>query len=114
MQQYTTKNKVRRRAASRNLTEATITCRPYASSGAFRESDGVIRNFSSEGSYIETTDKYNSGTILIVRMVRYPTIASSMAGEEQPRSICLAEVKWWTELSDVNAIRYGMGLKYLN
>ncbi|MBC2712503.1 MAG: hypothetical protein HGJ94_16415 [Desulfosarcina sp.] len=73
-----------------------------------------MRNFSSGGSYIETSYKYKSGTILIVRMVSYPTMPSSIADEERPRSICLAEVKWWRELTDENAIRFGMGLRYLN
>ncbi len=112
--QATAEKPNRRRAASRNPTEAAITCQPYASSGAVPVSDGVLRNFSSGGSYIETFCKYNSGTILIVRMVGYPTMPSSRADEERPRSICLAEVKWWQELSGANANRYGLGLKYLD
>ena len=114
MQQYTFKKKVIRRADSRNPTEAKITCRPYTSSGAFGELGGVMRNFSNEGSYIETTDKYQTGTILIVRTVSYPSMLSSTAVEEQPRSFCLAEVKWCQELSDIYSNRYGIGLKYLN
>ena len=72
-----------------------------------------MRDFSSQGSYIETSHKYQSGTILIVRTLRYPPMPSSMADEEQPRSISLAEVKWQEELADDNAIRFGMGLRYL-
>jgi hypothetical protein len=37
-----------------------------------------------------------------------------MSDEEQPRSICLAEVKWQEEMADDKAIRFGMGLKYLD
>ena len=73
-----------------------------------------MRNFSNEGSYIETTDKYQTGTILIVRTVSYPSMLSSTTVEEQPRSFCLAEVKWCQELSDIYSNRYGIGLKYLN
>ncbi len=102
-----------KRVAPRNPTEAAITCRPYASTGTIRASDGVMRNFSSQGSYIETSHNYKSGTILIMRMVRYPSMPSSLAAEERPRSICLAEVKWRQDLADDNAIRYGMGLRYL-
>lgn len=65
-------------------------------------------------SYIETSDKYKSGTILIMRMVRYPQIPSSLADEEKPRSICLAEVKWRKKLTDEDTFRFGMGLRYLN
>lgn len=109
----TTQKKVIERVAPRNFTEAAITCRPYTSCGAICGADGIMRNFSSGGSYIETPHKYRSGTILIVRIVRYATMPSSKADEPRPRSICLAEVKWWQELIDENAIRYGIGLRYL-
>ena len=73
-----------------------------------------MRNFSSQGIYIETSHNYKSGTIVIMRMVRYPPMPSSMADEERPRSICLAEVKWRQELADKNTNRYGIGLRYLD
>ena len=71
-------------------------------------------NFSNQGAYIETTGKYGTGTILIVRILGNPYISASMVDEVQPRSICLAEVRWQQQLVDENAIRYGMGLKYLD
>jgi hypothetical protein len=101
------------RAVPRNPTVAAITCRPYTSSGAVLVSDGIMRNFSSQGSYIETTHQFKSGTILILQMVRYPSMPASITHDARPRSICLAEVKWQQELIDENAIRYGIGLKYL-
>ena len=106
--------KLRERIAPRNPTETVITCRPFDSNGAIYASDGVMRNFSRRGSYIETSHRYKSGTILIVRTLRYPPMPSSMSDEEQPRSICLAEVKWQEEMADDNAIRFGMGLEYLD
>ena len=106
--------KKRTRAAPRNPTEAAISCRPYTSSGAVHLSDGVMRNFSSDGSYIETAHEFKSGTILIVRTLFYPSTASTMDEESRPRTICLAEVKWRQELADVNAVRFGMGLRYLD
>jgi hypothetical protein len=96
-----------------NPTEAAITCRPYGSNGALPTSDGVMRSFSSDGLYIETAYKYNSGTILIVRVNRYPSLPTSLTESERPRSICLAEVKWQRELIDENGIRFGMGLRYI-
>jgi len=102
------------RIAPRNPTEAAITCRPYASTGTIRASAGVMRNFSSQGSYIETSRRYQSGTILIIRMVRYPALPPSTADVDRPRSICLAEVKWRQELDGENAIGYGIGLRYID
>jgi hypothetical protein len=104
----------KKRIAPRNHTDAVVTCRPYGSTGAVRTADGVMRNFSSGGSYIETTDSYPSGTILILRMVRYPSMPASIHDDERPRSICLAEVKWRRALADETAVRYGIGLRYLD
>lgn len=108
-----TKIKEIERAAPRNMTEAAITCRPFTSTCAICVSDGVMRNFSSQGSYIETSHKFEAGTILIVRMVLYPPMPPSIADEVRPRSICLAEVKWWHRLVGEKAARYGIGLRYL-
>jgi|AMWB02.1.fsa_nt_gi hypothetical protein len=102
------------RSALRSTTEVSITCRPFTSSGTIRSSDGVMHNFSIEGSYIETTENYSVGTILIVRMVGYSLIPLPMTDDVQPRSISLAEVKWHQQLVDENTVRYGLGLKYLN
>jgi hypothetical protein len=101
------------RVGPRSPIEAGITCRPYASSGATRASDGVMRNFSNGGFYIETSHYHKPGTILIMHMIRYPPMLSTMADKERPRSICLAEVKWRQELADDNATGYGIGLRYL-
>ncbi|WP_372682260.1 hypothetical protein [Desulfosarcina sp.] len=114
MQQSTMKHTIGRRTASRNLTEAAITCRPYTSTCTISASKGVMRNFSGEGSYIETSHEFKSGTILLMRMVGYPPIHCSVADEEKPRSICLAEVRWQKRLADENAFRFGTGLRYLN
>ena len=108
------KQKMIARAASRSPTDAAITCRPYVSRRAVQAADGVMRNFSSLGSYVETSGKYESGTILIVRMVRYPPVVPTLASDNQPRTICLAEVKWCHELAEGDGNRYGMGLKYLD
>jgi hypothetical protein len=104
--------KTKKRAQPRNLSEAGITCRPFTSV-AIQASDGVIRNFSSDGFYIETSGNFKPGTILLVRTtLRSPASSLSVTGE-RARSISLAEIKWVQELADESTARYGMGLKYL-
>jgi len=112
--QITMEEKEKRRVASRNPTEAAIACRPFTSSGAPHTADGVMRNFSEKGTYIETSREFKLGTILHLRMVRYPPRQPSLAAEALPRSICLAEVKWRQEMVGENTIQYGFGLKYLD
>lgn len=102
------------RAVPRIATEAAVTCRPFVSNGDVRALDGVMRNFSEEGSYIETSHNYQSGTILIMQIMCYPRMGECMGDGDWPPSICLAEVKWRQELIDENGVRYGMGLRYLD
>ena len=103
----------RTRAVPRNPIEAAITCQLYTSHANGCASEGVMRNFSMEGSYIETCHQFKSGTILIVRIVKNPLKTSSGACVDHPRSICLAEVKWYHEIAEKNANRFGLGLRYL-
>ncbi|WP_157067675.1 hypothetical protein [Desulfosarcina cetonica] len=110
----TMKGEINERDALRILTEASVKCRPFASTALIRASNGVMYNFSSGGAFVETTDNYSVGTILIVHVINYPHIPSSIAGDVRPRSVCLAEVRWQRQLSSGRVVRYGMGLKYLN
>lgn len=96
-----------------NTTETEITCRPYGSDGALPALDGVMKSFSNDGLYIEASNTYKSGTILIVRVDRYPSLPAAMAEAVRPRSICLAEVKWQRKLVDKNGVRFGMRLRYI-
>lgn len=103
-----------RRATQRSPTEAAISCRPYFGSGLVHSVEGIMRNFSTRGSYVETPRRFEPGTILVVRMLRYPSVISAPDGTNQPRTICLAKVIWGHELSEGDRNRYGMGLKYLD
>ena len=106
--------KEKRRAASRNRTEAVVVCRPFSSGGAARAADGVMRNFSDEGFYIESSRNFKLGTILHLRIVHYPAVSLSPVADTQLRSICLAEVKWRQEMVGENTTQYGFGLRYLD
>jgi hypothetical protein len=103
----------RPRIAPRNATAAAITCQLYVSSGSINVSNGVLRNFSNEGCYIETPCEFNSGTVLLIRTIQYPSMSSSIGTQERPRSMSLAEVKWLKNLSDKETLRFGIGLRYL-
>jgi hypothetical protein len=105
--------KITKRAVHRNPIEAAITCRRYASNRTAQPADGVMRNFSGRGSYIETYRAFKPGTILIVRMLRFPSLPWVTGDADQPRTICLAEVKWQQKLGADTPNRYGIGLRYL-
>lgn len=109
----TLKKEETRRTVSRNHTWAHIICKPYTSGGIFRKVDGVMRNFSRNGSYIETSQPFKSGTILVLRMEPYPHVPASADSDQWPRSFSLAEVKWQQAVGDKETTRYGMGVRYL-
>lgn len=102
------------RTDERFATEAEIICQPYGSTRTMRSVQGVIRNFSRGGLYIEIDHAFKAGTILMVRMVGYPSSPATAECREKPRSICLGEIKWRRDLGPVEAPRYGMGLRYLD
>jgi hypothetical protein len=108
----TTPQNEAKRTASRKTTEAFVTCRPFTSSGSQHSADGVLRNFSSNGFYLEASRPYASGTILLMRTVHYPP-TPPLTADEKPRSICLAEVKWMQTLTSADTVRYGIGGRYL-
>lgn len=112
--QITMVEKEKRRVASRNPTEAALACRPFNSNGATHTADGVMRNFSEEGFYIETSRDFKLGAILHLRIVHSPPRPLSLAAEELPRFVCLAEVKWRQEIVGEDTVQYGLGLRYLD
>ena len=101
------------RSSLRISTGVTIKCFAYSICGAADPVDGVMCNFSKRGCYIETSCAFEAGTILLVRVEKYGCAPSSATDTKWPRSICLAEIKWRRRLTDENAIRFGMGLRYL-
>ncbi|WP_414736126.1 PilZ domain-containing protein [Desulfosarcina ovata] len=101
------------RACARDPVEASISCQPYASTGGMGVTNGVMRNFSSQGFYIETNKQFDSGTILFVRTTCcFNRICPTAC--RQPRTICLAEVRWLRHIDDGNTPLYGMGARYLD
>jgi hypothetical protein len=102
------------RADARIDTEMTVICQPYTSCGSERSARGKMRNFSSQGAYIEIDRKFKSGTIIIVRTTgALPTRVSS-EHRDKPRSICLGEIKWRQDVLHALKAIYGIGLKYFN
>jgi len=101
------------RLAARQPTEVAVTCRPFTSSGVDTITDGVMVNFSNQGSYVEAREKFKTGTILVVRTVG-GIKASPSVENGQPRSISLAEIKWLSKKDGKDGRRYGLGLRYLD
>ena len=113
METAETKTQLNLRTDDRNPITVDVVCQPYGSSRNPCLAQGVMRNFSSQGSYVEIDRQFKSGTILIVRTVGCRSLPSESNKGEEPRSICLGEIKW---RQDVDCARYGygIGLRYLD
>lgn len=101
-----------KRIEPRNPITAAIACRPF-SGGFFQTSDGIMRNFSKGGAYIETSGKFKRGTLVLVRTTVSLNSSSPSLPAKGPRSISLAIVQWVRDIAGEAVSRYGMGLKYL-
>ena len=112
--QETRKTPVKRRTAVRHPADAAVACRPFSSRGGARGADAVMRNFSRAGVYIESVHEFKIGTILQLRILKYPTTLQSFDPDDRPRSMGLAAVKWRQQLTAEDAGPYGYGLKYLD
>ena len=102
------------RKSERRRTAVAIVCQPYSSSRAERTVDGVMRNLSNGGFYMETRHPFKNGSILIVRTRGGPPEPSWRVESPRPRSISLAEIRWRRELAEDAEVRYGLGLRYLD
>ena len=112
--EQTAKKIIEKRGSPRHPAAVEVAHRPYTSTGTIRQSNGIIRNFSNGGVYIETPHGYKSGTILVIRTTLSAPASSACVPGEGLRTICLAEVKWQMDLSDQKLPGYGMGLRYLD
>jgi hypothetical protein len=109
-----TANADRRRAVARYPTDAAVACRRFSSKWCAYSVDAVMRNFSRTGAYIEAAHDFKIGTILQLRLAQYPAPLGSIDPDDQPRSICLAAVKWRQTLAAEESNQYGYGLKHLD
>ena len=101
-----------KRIEPRSPIMAAIACRPF-SGGLFQTSDGIMRNFSKGGAYIETSGKFKRGTILLIRTTVCLHSSSPSLSAKGPRSISLAVIQWVRDITGEAVSRYGMGLKFL-
>ena len=97
----------------RSRTDQSIDCRPFSLVYETDQSEGVLRNFSDDGAYVELPRPYYKGNVLMLRLLDEQGAAAAGEGGAC-RSHCLAEVKWARPLEDdSDPPRYGIGLKIL-
>ncbi len=103
----------KRRYYPRHRTQTIVSCNAFTSNIPESGTEGNVSNFSEDGFYMETHCKYPVATTLLIRVIHYSERKTTASVPIGPKSICLAQVRWRCEVSDKDAVRYGMGLRYI-
>ncbi len=69
-------------------------------------------NHSAEGMCFESSFSVNPGATLYIRVLKFNSDGSFNSGCGILRSVTLAEVKWCSEIPNLNKPFYGIGVKY--
>jgi hypothetical protein len=102
-----------KRQDNRSGVAVSIDCQPFSLVYETHQSEGILRNYSEEGAYVELPRPYNKGNILMMRLLEEsPSVLDDEVGT--CRSLSLAEVKWVRHIEGVGPPRYGIGLKMLS
>jgi hypothetical protein len=102
-----------KRSYFRNRTEIPVVCRQFNTQYPTHSISGIMLNYSSNGTYIKSNTNCDKGTILLIRIPKYPTIAKFNGNLGTIRSISIAEVKWVLPIRDDEKTSFGIGLRYL-
>lgn len=78
-----------------------------------QRSDAQLINHCEDGMCIRSRIKYNPGMSLVVRVKSYRSNDADIGCYEGPRSINLADVKWYGEIMDDERPYYKVGLQLL-
>mgnify|MGYP001821763541 CR=1 FL=1 len=97
----------------RSGVAVSIDCQPFSLVYETHQSEGILRNYSDEGAYVELSRPYHKGNIVMMRLLE-----ESPAPLDEEAAACrpmgLAEVKWVRHIEGVGPQRYGIGLKMLS
>ena len=107
---------INKRRSVRQKTDTPIDCRLMTTGFDVCRMDGVMRNYSAIGTYIESRCGFSKGSLLMVRVVKYPDCTHDPGKDPASlRAHGLAEVKWVRRLEDRPAATgcYGLGLHYI-
>ncbi len=91
----------------------SVNYRPLTTNGHPIKKEGTLLNFSSSGVFIRSLNRFEIGTILLIRIGDFPSDFEETSDNRGLRSIGLAEVKWVQPLTNNGWSGFGMGLRYL-
>ena len=69
-------------------------------------------NYSEGGMYFESDSFFKEGTNIFFKMKKCLFDSSDPEPCNGLRTVSLAEVRWWKEISDEDSAHFGIGVKY--
>lgn len=101
-----------KRHCSRCEALISIDCRIFSLALESYHREGILRNYSEDGAYIELPCAYHRGNIL---WIRSPTDSSQRPCEASGfcQFVGLVEVKWVRHIENSCPARYGIGVRIL-
>ena len=98
-----------KRINKRHKCEASIRCSCFNKENII---NAKMLNYSESGMYFESDSVFKEGTNILFKMKRCLFIPSDPELCEGLRTVSLAEVKWWKEMSGEDSSHFGIGVKY--
>jgi len=99
-----------KRATRRHPISTSIVCRHLNTAIAGSSFDGVMKNCSIHGVYVELAARCEVGTFLVIRVTGG---SGGYSKDEGFQSLSVAEVKWSRLIPAEGEARYATGLKYV-
>ncbi len=87
----------------------SITCARFNSTHYIQ---GRMANYSQNGLYFESESALQSGTSILIRVLKNLDADNAPEVREGFRSVALGEVKWCKEFISEGSTYYGIGVRY--
>lgn len=98
-----------KRFDKRHNCEASIICNCFNKENIC---NGKMLNYSKDGMYFVSDSFFKEGTNIFFKMKKCLFGASDPELCEGLRTVSLAEVRWWKEISGEDFSHFGIGVKY--
>ncbi|HUV78278.1 MAG TPA: hypothetical protein VMW06_09475 [Desulfobacterales bacterium] len=98
-----------KRIDNRRKCDASIVCACFNKENIC---NAKILNYSRDGMYFESDSLFKEGTNIFfkIKNCRFDTSDPELC--EGLRTVSLAQVKWWKDMSREYTSRFGIGVKY--
>ena len=100
---------MKKRADKRHNCDVSIVCNCFNKDKIF---NAKMLNYSKCGMYFESDSFFKEGTNIFFKMKSCWFSVSDPEFCEGPRTVSLAQVRWWKEMEEKDSFRFGIGVKY--